>query len=466
MGMGEPLANFENVVTALHLMLDDNAYGLSRRRVTVSTSGILPAMDRLRDECPVALAVSLHAPNDALRDRLVPINRQISAGRTDGGLPPLSGEVAARFHHLRVRHAGRRKRFGRARPRVDQARARRAVQVQSDPLQSLPGCGFKRSPAQRVRRFAEILMQAHIVTTTRKTRGEDIDAACGQLAGQVTRSHAAPGEAHHHHCGGSIVKRAIPAVLGVLMIAGCAGGGGPAPGSASAPVSEQAAAGMAEKSAKTHTELAGLYLQAGNLAIAREEALLATLIDPGYAPGFDLLGLVHMALNDMAAARTAFERAVQLAPGDPQIANDYGWFLCQNGREQEAFKFFEAAARNPLYKTPTKPYTNAGLCYLRIKDDKAAEENFRRAATVDGSNAQAIYHLSNLVYKQGDFASARKYLGEVHRLMDPNAESLWLGVRIERKLGDRQAEAGYASQLRRRFSGTPQHQALMQGNYE
>jgi type IV pilus assembly protein PilF len=263
------------------------------------------------------------------------------------------------------------------------------------------------------------------------------------------------------------VKRAIPAVLGVLMIAGCAGGGaGPAPGNASAPVSEQAAAGMAEKSAKTHTELAGLYLQAGNLAIAREEALLATLIDPGYAPGFDLLGLVHMALNDMAAARTAFERAVQLAPGDPQIANDYGWFLCQNGREQEAFKFFEAAARNPLYKTPTKPYTNAGLCYLRIKDDKAAEENFRRAATVDGSNAQAIYHLSNLVYKQGDFASARKYLGEVHRLMDPNAESLWLGVRIERKLGDRQAEAGYASQLRRRFSGTPQHQALMQGNYE
>ena len=123
------------------------------------------------------------------------------------------------------------------------------------------------------------------------------------------------------------MKRIIPVLLAAL-VAGCAGGGaGPTPGSASAPVSEQAAAGLAERSAKTHTELAGLYMQAGNLAVAREEALLATLIDPGYAPGFNLLGLVHMALDDMAAARAALERAVQLAPGDPQIANDYGWFL-------------------------------------------------------------------------------------------------------------------------------------------
>jgi 23S rRNA (adenine2503-C2)-methyltransferase len=109
MGMGEPLANFENTVTALRLMLDDNAYGLSRRRVTVSTSGLVPVMDRLRDECPVALAVSLHAPNDAAR----PIGAdqpEISAEGIDGRLPPLSGKGAARFHYLRVRHARRRQR--------------------------------------------------------------------------------------------------------------------------------------------------------------------------------------------------------------------------------------------------------------------------------------------------------------------------------------------------------------------
>jgi 23S rRNA (adenine2503-C2)-methyltransferase len=185
MGMGEPLANFENVVTALRLMLDDNAYGLSRRRVTVSTSGILPAMDRLRDECPVALAVSLHAPNDALRDRLVPINRKY----------PLAELMAACRRYL---EKSPRDFITFEYVMLDgvndsEEHARELIRLVRDvpckfnliPFNPFPASGFKRSPAQRVRRFAEILMQAHIITTTRKTRGEDIDAACGQLAGQV-----------------------------------------------------------------------------------------------------------------------------------------------------------------------------------------------------------------------------------------------------------------------------------------
>ena len=185
MGMGEPLANFDNVVTALHLMLDDNAYGLSRRRVTVSTSGIVPAMDRLRDACPVALAVSLHAPHDALRDQLVPINQKY----------PLVELMAACRRYLE-----------RA-PRdfitfeyvmldgVNDAdeHARQLVELVRDvpckfnliPFNPFPGSDFRRSPADRIRRFAAILIDAGIVTTTRKTRGEDVDAACGQLAGQV-----------------------------------------------------------------------------------------------------------------------------------------------------------------------------------------------------------------------------------------------------------------------------------------
>jgi 23S rRNA (adenine2503-C2)-methyltransferase len=185
MGMGEPLANIENVVTALRLMLDDNAYGLSRRRVTVSTSGIVPALDRLRDECAVALAVSLHAPSDALRDRLVPINRKY----------PLAELMAAC------------KRYLEKAPRDfvtfeyvmldgindSDEHARQLVLLTRDipckfnliPFNPFPASGFKRSSAARVRRFADILIQAHIITTTRRTRGEDIDAACGQLAGQV-----------------------------------------------------------------------------------------------------------------------------------------------------------------------------------------------------------------------------------------------------------------------------------------
>jgi 23S rRNA (adenine2503-C2)-methyltransferase len=185
MGMGEPLQNLDALVPALRLMLDDNAYGLSRRRVTVSTSGLVRQMDKLAAECPVALAVSLHAPNDALRDRLVPLNRK----------HPLADLMAACRRYLR--HA----------PRDfitfeyvmldgvndSPAQARELVALVREvpckfnliPFNPFPGSGLARSPAVRVREFAEVLMQAGIVTTTRKTRGDDIDAACGQLAGEV-----------------------------------------------------------------------------------------------------------------------------------------------------------------------------------------------------------------------------------------------------------------------------------------
>ena len=166
-------------------MLDDNAYGLSRRRVTVSTSGILPAMDRLRDECPVSLAVSLHAPNDALRDRLMPINRKY----------PLAELMVACRRYL---ERSPRDFITFEYVLLDgvndsEEHARELIRLVRDvpckfnliPFNPFPASGFKRSPALRVRRFAEILMQARIITTTRKTRGEDIDAACGQLAGQV-----------------------------------------------------------------------------------------------------------------------------------------------------------------------------------------------------------------------------------------------------------------------------------------
>lgn len=185
MGMGEPLANFENSVAALRLMLDDNAYGLSRRRVTVSTSGLVPAMDRLREECPTALAVSLHAPNDPLRDRLVPINQKY----------PLAELLAACRRYLEkaprdfitfeyVMLDGVNDSDDHARQLVDIAR-QVSCKYNLIPFNPFPGSPFRRSPRDRIRRFSEILLEAGIVTTTRKTRGDDIDAACGQLAGQV-----------------------------------------------------------------------------------------------------------------------------------------------------------------------------------------------------------------------------------------------------------------------------------------
>ena len=185
MGMGEPLANFDHAVSALRLMLDDHAYGLSRRRVTVSTSGLVPAMDRLRDECPVALAVSLHAPNDSLRNELVPINQKY----------PLTELMAACRRYLEraprdfvtfeyVMLDGINDSDAHARELLALVR-KVPCKFNLIPFNPFPGSPFRRSPVERVRRFAQILMAAGIVTTTRKTRGDDIDAACGQLAGQV-----------------------------------------------------------------------------------------------------------------------------------------------------------------------------------------------------------------------------------------------------------------------------------------
>ena len=185
MGMGEPLLNYEPVLAALRMMLDDNAYGLSRRRVTVSTSGVVPMMDRLSQDCPVALAVSLHAPNDALRDTLVPLNKKY----------PLDQLLAACERYLEfaprdfitfeyVMLDGVNDLDQHAQELIQIAR-RMHCKFNLIPFNPFPGSGLQRSSALRIREFAQQLMDAGIVTTVRKTRGDDIDAACGQLAGEV-----------------------------------------------------------------------------------------------------------------------------------------------------------------------------------------------------------------------------------------------------------------------------------------
>lgn len=185
MGMGEPLANFDNVLTALRIMLNDFSYGLSRRRVTVSTSGMIPQMDRLRDSCPVALAVSLHASNDMVRDQIVPLNKKY----------PLKELMAAcqrylvkaprdfvTFEYVMLQGVN-----------DSAAQAYELIELVKDtpckfnliPFNPFPNSGFERSTSERIRVFRDILQQSGLVVTVRKIRGGDIDAACGQLAGQV-----------------------------------------------------------------------------------------------------------------------------------------------------------------------------------------------------------------------------------------------------------------------------------------
>jgi len=186
MGMGDPRLNLDNVIPALRLMLDDNAYGLSRRRVTVSTSGVIPGMDRLRDECPVALAVSLHAPDDALRDRLVPVNRKYPIRELLKACQRYL-EKAPRdfitFEYVMLDGVNDGEAEARALARIAE---RVSCKFNLIPFNPFPQSGFERSPAERIRRFAQILQAKGVTVTTRKTRGDAIDAACGQLAGEVT----------------------------------------------------------------------------------------------------------------------------------------------------------------------------------------------------------------------------------------------------------------------------------------
>jgi 23S rRNA (adenine2503-C2)-methyltransferase len=185
MGMGEPLANFDNVVSAMRIMLDDNAYGLSRRRVTLSTSGIVPAIDRLAAELPVALAVSLHAPDDQLRDRLVPINKKY----------PLKELMAACKRYIKVAPRDfvtfEYVMLDGVNDGVEHAKQLIALvkgvhcKFNLIPFNAFPDSGFQRSAPERIAAFRKVLMHAGLVATIRKTRGADIDGACGQLAGQV-----------------------------------------------------------------------------------------------------------------------------------------------------------------------------------------------------------------------------------------------------------------------------------------
>lgn len=232
------------------------------------------------------------------------------------------------------------------------------------------------------------------------------------------------------------------------------------------PMSAQTATTDARQRAKVHTELGSLYLLDGRHAVALEEARIALSADSSYAPAYNLLGLTHTVLGEPRLAEDNFRRALSLAPGDPEINNNYGWFLCQTGKEKQAMEYFLAAGRNPLYPTPTKPYTNAGMCLIAQKDDKGAEEYLLQALRFDGKNTQALYWLADITYRNERPAEARNFLAEIDKLVEPTAESTWLALRVERKLGNRDVEARYAAHLRRKFANSPEARKLIQGQFE
>jgi type IV pilus assembly protein PilF len=218
--------------------------------------------------------------------------------------------------------------------------------------------------------------------------------------------------------------------------------------------------------ARLHTELGSLYYTNGNLAVALEELNTAVKADSSYAPAHGMFGLVYMELKENERATASFERALRLSPNDADINHNYGWFLCHTGREETSIKYFLHALRNPLYRTPWRSYSAAGSCMLKMNQPKDAEAFFERALKAEPDEPVSLLQLGQIRYKQGNIGEARKLVARHNKLVEPSAQSLWLALRIERKLGERVAEQSFANQLRRRFPESTEYRALQRGQYD
>lgn len=247
--------------------------------------------------------------------------------------------------------------------------------------------------------------------------------------------------------------------LGIFILAmsqaGCAARGG-SPSASAQPLSRGQAI------AKAHTELAAQYYERAQPGVALEELDLALKADPKYAPAYNVRGLVRMALREFQQADEDFRYSLQLDPSDSDSHNNYGWFLCQHGRERESMEHFMAALKNPLYATPGKAYLNAGLCARKSGNTKDAEEFFQKALIVQPDMPEALFGLADMAFASADYAGAKSFFLRFAK-MSPgfSAENLWLAVRIERKLGDKNAESNYAMQLRKRFPEARETQLML-----
>jgi type IV pilus assembly protein PilF len=259
---------------------------------------------------------------------------------------------------------------------------------------------------------------------------------------------------------------ALVTLLAAAAICGCASDklGSEVPGEETGAVIGERA--PPRERARIHTELAASYYQRGNLGVALSESRIAVAADSSYAPAYNVLGLVYGDLRETSLAEEAFQKSLSINPNDPDANHNYGWFLCENKREEESIRYFLMAVRYPLYTTPQKSYTMAATCAQRKGNDKDAYEYLERALKLDQNYTPALVNLAQLKYRRGELSDARSLVIRYNKIAEPTSESLWLALRIERKLGDSAATTSYASQLRRRFPGSKEYQDLQKGRFD
>ena len=214
--------------------------------------------------------------------------------------------------------------------------------------------------------------------------------------------------------------------------------------------------------ARSHTDLGAAYYQQNKLEIALDEFNHAVQIDPTYGQAYNGLGLVYAALREDAQADANFKKAIQIDPKSSESHNNYGGFLCSRNRYDESIVQFLEAVKNPLYATPNLAYANAGICSARKNDVRNAEIYLNKALQINPLTHSAAIQLAEIQFKRGDASTAKQTMQNA-LLSSPGPEALWLGIRIERALGDKDNEASYAMQLRQQYPNSEQTRLLLSG---
>jgi type IV pilus assembly protein PilF len=222
----------------------------------------------------------------------------------------------------------------------------------------------------------------------------------------------------------------------------------------------------ARKRARIRMELAVGYFEQGQTNVALDELKQVIANDPTFPDAYNLRGLIYMRLNDMKQAEESFRRAVALNPKDSNAQHNYGWLLCQQGRYDDANRAFEGAMTNPLYPDKAKTLMTQGLCQARAGRKADAERNLARSYELDAANPVTGFNLANLLYQRGEFPRAQFYIRRLNNTELANAETLWLGIKVEQRMNDRVAMLQLADQLKRRFPQSRELTSYTKGAFD